>query len=575
MRAMAPSFSCSHSGIELFAELFCRPSTHGHIQFVAQQSSPRVTESGPQVTAGQVQQGETHPWMPSEARPTQHQQQLPQLLQHPQQPQLQSSHQHSAQQVSPQSTLQQQQQQRQNQWGLNGTPQQSLTPPLAPLSHPASASSAFPPSNMSIQGPQFPGPRPAMPGPPNSGPPMPGPPPRGPVSVFGPGPGSSGGLPPPHAMLMGGRGMPPRGPPKGMFPSMPPHGPPGMLGHGAPPSMHTRPPPGMRPPGMMPGFQGGAPPPGFPHMPPIGNPPGPHPHGWGQPHPGLPRPPLMMQHPLPRPPPHNPSGATNPQQPRQLQGPPPSQQWSAHQGPHMRPLPSHQHLPQQQPPQQLEQPKQQQLLPGSTAPPRPQPAQLPLPTPPGLPPQARPTAPVMAGTPGAKVEPLVKQQPPSKPVAMATDKPTTGGWMAHQSVDGQVRLAVVLVFRLIICCTIPLCSCLQGTMLKPAQRPQACMCRPKHTCSIASGRVCCTQTAEASCACSYWCYICLSSGHRCIIIIPPQESPPGRSLRGLKERQAQGGAHPPPSPLKLSPPLVGQKSPAAMAASTTIMQNMR
>ncbi len=371
-----------------------RSINQGHIQFVAQKQDNHMSGQAPDSESRQVQSGDSNPWQ-SPAQPQQ--QQMPR-----------------AQQPPPPGLMQQQA----AHWGPNGISQQSTRPlgagPLQPLPGPGSAS----PAGMGSAAPH-------ILGHPLAGPsgPMPGPPPRGPAIAWG---GSPGGPPPPHMMGPGGRGMPPRGPPNGP-PGMPPGMHPGMLGRGLPPGMHARPPPGMRPPGVMQGFPGGGPPPGFPpQRPPMATPPRP-PQGWGQPEQGSPRLPQMMPHPMHRPPPQHPGGG--PQQMHLLR--PPANQ----QGSHLRPKPPQHPAPQQLPPQQLQQHLQS---PGNMLSPRP--GHMASPGPQAVP-QARPTVPMqlngMPARPVTQAPPLQQLEARSQP-AMATHKPTTGGWMAHKSGDGQV-----------------------------------------------------------------------------------------------------------------------------------------
>ncbi|KAL0027442.1 hypothetical protein WJX77_001554 [Trebouxia sp. C0004] len=199
------------------------------------------------------------------------------------------------------------------------------------------------------------------------------------------------------------------------------------IGRGLPPGMHARPPPGMRPSGIMQGFPGAGPPPGFPpQRPPMATPPRP-PQGWGQPQQGSPRPPQMMPHPMHHPPPQHPGGGS---QQIHLLRPPPNQQ-----GSHLRTMPPQHPIPQQLLPQQLQQHLQSSgnmlsARPGQMASPGPQAMA-----------QARPTVPMqlngMPAGPVTQAAPLQQLGARSQP-AMATHKPTTGGWMAHKSEDGQV-----------------------------------------------------------------------------------------------------------------------------------------
>jgi len=384
-----------------------RSTNQGHIQFVAQKQDSHMSGQAPDAESSQVQPGNSHPWQST-------------ILAQPQQQQMPR-----AQQAQPQGLMQQQA----PHWGPNGISQQSSWPPTAGPQQPVPGPGSVSPAGMGPAAPHIGSHPPAGP----SGP-MPGPPPRGPAIAWG---GSPDGPPPPHMMAPGGRGMPPRGPPNG-----PPGMPPGMAGRGLPPGMHARPPPGMRPPGVMQGFPGVGPPPGFPpQRPPMATPPRP-PQGWGQPQQGSPRPPQMMPHPLHRPPPQHPGGG--PQQMHLLR-PPPNQQ-----GSHLCPMPPQHPRPQQLPPQQVQQHLQSSgnvlsSRPGQMASPGPQ-AMLSL--------ReiivfrrktmivvARPTVPMqlngMPARPVTQAAPL-QQLGARSQLAMATHKPTTGGWMAHKSADGQV-----------------------------------------------------------------------------------------------------------------------------------------
>ncbi|KAL3161297.1 hypothetical protein ABBQ38_009653 [Trebouxia sp. C0009 RCD-2024] len=178
------------------------------------------------------------------------------------------------------------------------------------------------------------------------------------------------------------------------------------------------------------------PPPGHPlHRPPMGTPPRPLPPGWSQPQQDPLVPPQMMH----RPPPSH-LGNSSQAPPSGQLPPPPSQAWSHHQGPlqmhhHQRPQPS----PSQQQQQQQQQQSQQHppavathQLPGNAAIASPhQPAASALEI------QSRSgTTPPPSSSPSTAA-PHMASQTDQQP-AMAVDKPTTGGWMAHRSDNGQV-----------------------------------------------------------------------------------------------------------------------------------------
>ena len=358
-----------------------------------------MTGQAPDPQSRQVLSGDSNPWQSA----------IPAQSQQPQTP--------HAQQRPPQGFMQQQA----PHWGPNGISQQSARPPAAGLHQPIPGQATASPAGMGSAVPRIGGHPPAGP----SGP-MLGPPPQGPAIAWS---GSPDGPPAPHMMGPGGRGMPPRGLPNGP-PGMPPGMHPGMLGRGLPPGMHARPPPGMRPPGVMQGFPGGGPPPGFPpQRPSMATLPRP-PQGWGQPQQGSPRPPQMMPHPMHRPPPQHPG--SGPQQMHLLR-PPHNQQ-----GSHLRPMLPQHPIPQQLPPQQHQQHLQS---PGNMLSPRP--GHTASPGPQAIP-QARPTVPTQLN--GMRARPVTQAAPlqqlearfQSGQPAMATHKPTTGGWMAHKSGDGQV-----------------------------------------------------------------------------------------------------------------------------------------